>query len=212
MDQNSSQEVYPSLILLHGLGAGAWSMCCLAARFRRIGYNVEVLSYRSRGQSLSQMTDEIQTKLPESFKGRFNIVAHSLGGLVAYELAKRLGSRSVEKVVMLGTPFLGTSLAGSIANSRMCRFIYGPIWHDLVPEVRRQQDVRIEGIEMGMIAGVVPGSQFFPGGPTDGLVPLTSTKGSCFSQCIEIAGSHAALLISRSAALKVAAFLRFGRF
>lgn len=187
-------------------------MYVLAARLGRLGFDVEVLSYRSHGQSLAQMTDEIQAILPERFNGRFDVVAHSLGGLVGHQLAKKLGSSTINKVVMLGSPFLGTRVAGVLVKSCVARFIYGPIWSDLLPEERQKQDVRIEGIEMGMIAGIIPGTRFLPRGASDGLIPLASTKGACFDHHIAIPASHATLLISKAAADNVGSFLKFGHF
>jgi pimeloyl-ACP methyl ester carboxylesterase len=212
MHESSPTETSTPLILLHGLGSGGWSMYVLAARLGRMGFDVEVVAYRSHGQSLSQMTDEIQSALPERFNGKFNVVAHSLGGLVGHQLAERLGSKAISKVVMLGSPFLGTRAAGFLANSWMARFIYGPIWSDLLPEVRREHDIRIEGVELGMIAGVIPGTRFLPRGASDGLIPLASTKGGCFNHHIAIPASHATLLISKVAADNVGSFLTFGYF
>jgi hypothetical protein len=212
MNDKLSHENPAPLIILHGLGSGAWSMYILAARLGRMGFDVEVLAYKSHGQSLSQMTDEIQAALPERFKGRFDIVAHSLGGLVAHELAKRLGATAISKVVMLGSPFLGTRAAGVMVRSRVARFIYGPIWSDLLPAVRRNLDVRVDGVTMGMIAGVIPGTRFLPRGASDGLIPLASTKGISFAQHITIPASHATLLISKTVAENVGSFLKYGHF
>jgi pimeloyl-ACP methyl ester carboxylesterase len=187
-------------------------MYVLAARLGRLGFDVEVLSYRSHGQSLAKMTDEIQAVLPERFNGRFDIVAHSLGGLVGHQLAKRLGPSAIRKIVMLGSPFLGTRAAGVLVRSRLAKYMYGPIWSDLLPEVRRQFDFRIDGIEMGMIAGIVPGTRFLPRGASDGLIPLTSTKAACLNDHIAIPASHATLLISKAAADNVGSFLKSGHF
>lgn len=187
-------------------------MYVLAARLGRLGFDVEVLSYRSHGQSLAQMTDEIQAILPERFNGRFDVVAHSLGGLVGHQLAQRLGSATINKVVMLGSPFLGTRVADVLVRSRVARFIYGPIWSDLLPEERRKHDIRIEGIEMGMIAGVIPGTRLLPRRASDGLIPLASTKGACFKHHVTIPASHATLLISKAAADNVGSFLKSGHF
>lgn len=111
MYENPLPKPHAPLIFLHGLGSGAWSMCALAARFDRQGFDVEILSYRSNGRSLAQMTDEIQSSLPERIINRFDIVAHSLGGLVGHQLAARLGASTISKVAMLGSPFLGTRAA-----------------------------------------------------------------------------------------------------
>lgn len=212
MNDKTSHEARAPLIILHGLGSGAWSMYILAARLGRMGFDVEVLAYKSHGQSLSQMTDEIQAAIPERFNGRFDIVAHSLGGLIAHELARRLGSAVISKVVMLGSPFLGTRAARVIVRSRVARFIYGPIWSDLLPAVRRELDVRVDGVTMGMIAGVIPGTRFLPRGASDGLIPLTATRGVSFAQHITIPASHATLLISKTAAENVGSFLKYGHF
>lgn len=187
-------------------------MCALAARLDRQGFDVEILSYRSNGRSLAQMTDEIQSSLPERIINRFDIVAHSLGGLVGHQLAARLGASTISKVAMLGSPFLGTRAAEVIVRSRIARFIYGPIWNDLLPEERRKHDFSIDGIDMGMIAGVLPGTRFLPRGASDGLIPLASTKGTCFQHHIAIPASHASLLISKVAADNIGFFLKCGRF
>jgi pimeloyl-ACP methyl ester carboxylesterase len=187
-------------------------MYILAARLGRLGFDVEVLSYRSHGQSLTQITDEIEASLPARFNCRFDIVAHSLGGLVAHQLATRLGSDAINKVVMLGSPFLGTRAADVLVKSRLARLIYGPIWSDLLPVERRKHDVRIDGVDFGMIAGVVPFTRYLPRGESDGLIPVSSTKGTLFKQHITISASHATLLISKAAAEHAGSFLQHGHF
>lgn len=212
MLQNTSSLTRAPVVILHGLGSGAWSMYILAARLGRLGFDIEVLSYRSHGQSLSQMTDEVAANLPDRFNGRFDIVAHSLGGLVAHQLAMRLGPKAINKVVMLGSPFLGTRAADVLIRSRIARLLYGPIWADLLPVERQKHDVQIEGIEFGMIAGVVPLTRFLPKGASDGLIPVTSTKGAAFKQHITIPASHATLLISKAATENIGSFLLHGHF
>jgi pimeloyl-ACP methyl ester carboxylesterase len=187
-------------------------MYVLASRLGRMGFDVEVLGYRSKGRSLDDMANEIEASLPTRFAGRFDIVAHSLGGLVGHQLCKKLGPTSIKRMVMLGSPLLGSRFAEIMIRSRSAEWMYGPIWHDLRPDVRLEHDQTVDGVEYGMIAGVIPGSRYLPRGETDGLIRLSATRAKMLKEHMVLNASHAMLLINKSAAENAARFLIDGSF
>ena len=112
-DLDAQQQV---VVLVHGLEGGALTYRKLAPAFEDHGWFPLQLIYPNDGAvdkpALFLRTElkRLHAKHPQT---RFVIVAHSLGGLVAWEtLAQSDGeSLGVTDMVTLGTPFGGSSLA-----------------------------------------------------------------------------------------------------
>lgn len=187
-------------------------MALVASRLKKAGYDVESLGYTSSKQSLEGMADEIRRSIPKRFEDGFMIVGHSLGGLVGLTLADQLGPKVVNRMVMIGTPLLGSPAADIMLRTRLSSLLYGPIWSDLSPAERMQKDHAREGLQIGMVAGVVPGTGALPGGAGDGLIRLSSTQSKALTAHTTVRASHASLLVQKSVVDHANSFLRDARF
>jgi len=114
-------EVPPVVVLVHGYDNNSDSKSCgmepLAQYIENptnmggLSFDTECLEYRTRegvvagAQALKQRIDAIGL-------GKVDIVAHSMGGLVARYYIEKLGGRDkVRSLTMLGTPNWGTAVA-----------------------------------------------------------------------------------------------------
>src|SRR5665648_167984 len=80
LEQNSD-----AVVLLHGLGRGAWSMNPLAKRLVQAGYRVFNLGYPRRADSIETIVTEVEQAINECGAlncNQVHFVTHSFGGLV----------------------------------------------------------------------------------------------------------------------------------
>jgi triacylglycerol lipase len=108
-----------TLVLLHGLAANRGGLLPLQAYLRATGHrNQFAFNYRSRG-SVEALALRLKRELDSRIRGgRIDIVAHSMGGLVARWYLQQLGgARRVDRLITLGTPHCGTHAANFLPSA-----------------------------------------------------------------------------------------------
>ena len=108
-----------TVVFVHGLGANRSGFLPLQALLRLAGHRRQIaVSYRSRG-SIEALALRLKRELDERVGGgRIDLVAHSMGGLVARFYVQQLGGeRRVDRLVTLGTPHRGTHAASFIPSA-----------------------------------------------------------------------------------------------
>jgi pimeloyl-ACP methyl ester carboxylesterase len=116
-----------TLVFVHGLGSNRSSFLPLQALLRWRGRSRQVaVSYRSRG-SIEALALRLKREMDRHVGGgRIDMVAHSMGGLVARFYLQQLGGeRRVDRLITLGTPHLGTHAAA---------FLPSPLVRQLLPD------------------------------------------------------------------------------
>ncbi len=99
-----------TLVLVHGLGANRSSFFALQAYLRLSGFRDQLAtSYRPRG-SIEALALQLKRTIDDRVRGgRIDVIAHSMGGLVARFYAEHLGgARRVDRLITLGTPHRGS--------------------------------------------------------------------------------------------------------
>jgi triacylglycerol lipase len=118
-DPVTSQSTAPSAIatpvlLLHGYMATRGSVHLLEERLTARGhvvmtYRLGPLHLRDIRESARFIAGKVESLVAQTGVEKVDVVAHSMGGLVALDYLKRLqGHRRVRRLVLLGTPILGT--------------------------------------------------------------------------------------------------------
>jgi pimeloyl-ACP methyl ester carboxylesterase len=146
--------------------------------------------------------------------GRLHFVGHSTGGVVVLRLLASRADLAPGRVVLAGTP-----LAGSFAAHRLTRLPGGraalgrtlPEWLAAAPS--------LEGVgrDIGVIAGSLPlgiGRIVAPHlpGPSDGVVSVAETRLPGVRDHVVLRVSHSGMLVSRTVARQICAFLHDGAF
>jgi pimeloyl-ACP methyl ester carboxylesterase len=156
----------------------------------------------------------------ESFVARIDaeqvhFVGHSLGGIVLARYFERERDGRPGRVVILGSPLLGSRSARAVARHAALRRVIGPlVAEELLQdrEPRRWLGVR----ELGVIAGTRPVGlgRFFARfeEDCDGTVGVSETKLPGHKAHLTVPVSHMGLLASRVVADHVGNFLAKGRF
>ena len=197
------------VVLLHGLWMPGAVMHWLATRLEGAGFAPETYSYLSVAEGPQLAAPGLAEYIGETDA---DIVAHSLGGLVALQALCDAPDLPVRRVVCLGSP-----LAGSGAVSAMLRWPPAASLFGRSAELLRHGFPCWEGrAQVGVIAGCVPhglGALFGQfEGEHDGTVAVEETRLPGLSDHVVVHASHSGLLLSAEAAALTIAFLRAGRF
>jgi pimeloyl-ACP methyl ester carboxylesterase len=198
------------VVLLHGLWMPGASMHWLASQLRAQGFSPRTFNYHGVAEDPAEAASRLSGVLLEA--GGADIVAHSLGGLVALHALRERPGLPVARVVCLGSP-----LAGSGAAAGMARWAPGGSL------LGRSANLLHEGVgpwtgraQVGSLAGRVPHGlgALFAGfaGEHDGTVAVDETRIEGLADHVVVDASHTGLLFSAAAAEQAGAFLREGRF
>ena len=197
------------VILLHGLWMPGLAMHWLDTRLSAAGFDTQVFTYAS----VADGPDRAVPRLVEAIGAReVDVVAHSLGGLIALQALCDVPDLPIRRVVCLGSPLRGSGAAAGMLRWPASGFLLGrsatllqsgfPCWEGRA--------------EVGVVAGRVPhGLGAFFGrfdGEHDGTVAIDETRLPGATDHVVVAASHSGLLFSAEAAGQAVAFLRHGRF
>lgn len=197
------------VVLVHGLWMPGVSMHWMAVRLRAGGFEPRIFGYHGVSDPPAQAASRLAEVLAE---GEGDIVAHSLGGLLALNALRDHPRLPVARVVCLGSPLAGSRAAAGMARwapgggllGRSATLLHGGIgaWQGRA--------------EVGSLAGRVPHGlgALFAGfaGEHDGTVAVEETRIDGLADHVVIEASHTGLLFSAAAAAQAVAFLRDGRF
>ncbi|MDQ2702527.1 MAG: putative lipase [Pseudomonadota bacterium] len=198
------------VVLLHGLWMPGASMHWLAAQLHAQGFETQTFSYHSVADGPDRAVPRLIELLGEG--GDVDIVAHSLGGLIALQALCESPGLPVGRVVCIGSPLTGSGAATGMLRWPPAAHLFGrsaallqsgiPCWQGRA--------------QVGAIAGRVRHGlgALFAGfdGEHDGTVAVAETRLEGLADHVLVDASHSGLLFSREAADQTAAFLRDGRF
>lgn len=213
------------VVLLHGITRSNFDMMLLEKRIKDEGFDTLNIKYPSTKRDLDALTDYVYAKIAADKRyaeaPNVNIIAHSMGGLIARHLIYKYRPGNLGKVVMLGTPNNGSEMANFMSDNRLLskvfNFIFGPAGNQL----RTDQD-QIDGgninYPLGVIASDVSlnplGNHVF-GAPNDTLVSVESTKLAGMADHIIMnswSSTHAMMMFDAGIIRQAIHFLKTGSF
>lgn len=140
-----------TVVFVHGLVANRSGFLPLRAYLRLNGHRRQLaFNYRSAG-SIERLAVQLKNQIDSHVGGgRIDLVAHSLGGLVARTYLQLLGgARRVDRLVTLGTPHHGTHSANFIPSALVRQLLPESAFiHDL-NQRPAPKDVRVLSIVAG---------------------------------------------------------------
>ncbi len=199
------------VILLHGIWMRGFTLAPFARRLRAAGFaSVEAFDYASIGGTPEMAIARLAERV-RAHEGIVHVVGHSLGGMLAVEMA----ASAIEppgRIVCLGSPLRGSAAARGMQRVPVARWVMGSSARMLTRGFDRWQG----RTELGVIAGRRPlGLGRFVGaldGPHDGTVSIAETLLPGITDHRVVAATHSGLVFSDEVAQLTAAFLRSGRF
>jgi len=204
-----SPAVTRRVVLLHGLWMPGASMQWFASRLSADGFEPEIFAYHS----VADGPDTAVPRLVELLAAApADIVAHSLGGLIALQALHEAPELRVQRVVCLGSPLTGSGAATGMLRWAPAAAMLGRS----AALLQHGVDKWTGGAEVGVIAGCVPHGlgALLAGfdGDHDGTVAVAETRLPGLADHVVIEASHSGLLFSAEAVDQAAAFLRTGCF
>jgi pimeloyl-ACP methyl ester carboxylesterase len=214
MQRSSSRDVSAEPVLLvHGLWTNRAIMLYLAHALAARGFAPRAVGYFSALDEFEHNAARLARAIADAPGERVHVVAHSLGGLVALRALARRPDARVRRVVLLGAPIADCLSGRRMAGMRFLGPLLGTtraLWRDMP-----QLDIA-PGVEAGAIAGTRRlglGSLVLRlPGPSDGVVRVEETRHPRLAAHLLMPVAHSEMLVSRTVAAQVAAFLRDGRF
>lgn len=199
------------ILLLHGLWMHAPAMRWFATRLKSRGFDARTLGYYSVLEDSDHAVARVIKALQQAPGS--HVVAHSLGGLMALEAARRLAAPDIGRIVCLGTPLAGSRAAdGAIQRFPAGRRLLG----QHVPMLLSGAGNLPEGLEVGVIAGSrrrgLGGMLAHFSDDHDGTVAVSETRVEGIADHIVLPASHSGLIFSDAAVEQSVAFLHEGRF
>lgn len=208
-------EARRRVVLLPGLWMPGASMHWLSLQLRAAGFAPEVFTYRSVADGPDLAVPRLAELLQDA--GGADIVAHSLGGLIALQALCEAPGLPVARVVCLGSPLNGSAAAAGMLRWGPSAALLGRSAHLLQNGVRPGGGHCWEGrAQVGVVAGCVPHGlgALLAGfeGEHDGTVAVVETRLDGIADHVVVEASHSGLLFSAEAAAQAVHFLREGRF
>jgi len=198
------------VVLLHGIWMVGATLRWFGARLRASGHAPETFGYHSIVGGPQAAVPQLVRRLRDGPPA--DIVAHSLGGLIALQALSEAPELAAARVVCLGVP-----LCGSAAAQRLARRPVTALYLGRSGTLLRQGCVAWPAQHsVGMVAGCLPrGLGAFVArfdGDHDGTVAVAETRAPQLADHVVVAASHSGLLFSAEAVRQADAFLRDGRF
>ena len=217
-----------TVVLLHGLGVGGWTMHRLGCALARDGFHVVNLSYPSRTVRLETLArDWLPAQLAAHVPAaspRLHFVTHSMGGILVRAWLGRQSRTgpvfpaNLGRVVMLAPPNAGSEAAERLGRSGLFRALLGPNL-TLLGTAPQHLPQRLgpwpATAERGISAGnrsVNPLASIWVPKPNDGAVSVAATHLAGETAHRTVPASHTGILFHSATARAVSTFLRTGRF
>ena len=108
-----------TVVLVHGLGANRACFYPMQAYLAARGHRRQLAYTHPSCPSIEALAIQLKRRIDDEVKGgRVDIVAHSLGGLIARFYVQQLGGdRRVDRVITLGSPHSGTYASMFVPSS-----------------------------------------------------------------------------------------------
>ena len=200
-------------MVVHGLWLNGLEFFLLRERLKAAGFAPSVFRYHSTQAVLADVATSFAGQL-RAFEGPVHVVAHSLGGVVAFETFTRHADLPPGRIVLLGSPVQGSRAAQAIGAWPVGPHILGAL---ALEELTRPQARRWNGSrELGVIAGSRSAGlgRLFASLPlpNDGTVAVDETRLPGATSQIVHDVSHTGMLFSSAVADSTVQFLASGSF
>lgn len=186
----------------------------LGHRLRSCGFEASFFRYPSLRGTVEENARRLQAFLDRVVPGdAVNLVAHSLGGLVALRMLQLSPERPIGRILLLGSPLQGSAVAARLARHALTARLLGRAWKEGLDGQALSGQIDHPGI------GIIAGTRSFGigriigglDGPNDGTVAVAETRFPGTTRR-EFPVTHFSMLFSRQVAEAACHFLKGGRF
>ena len=122
------------IIILHGLGMSSLSLKYIGTQIHKSGMDVIYIDYPSKKRSIDELVEGILEDISKLSLEQYDCVhllGHSLGGVIARMLVHEDYFNNHTKIIALGAPNRGSSLALWLQKYKFFRWYFGPAFLEL---------------------------------------------------------------------------------
>jgi len=200
-------------VLVHGLWMQGLLMRVMGRMLETRGFRTKAISYGFLKKTPAENAQLLYNEIGLLGAKKINLVGHSLGGIVILHLLHNFPDLQIDKVVLIGSPVKGSSVARRVYNVPLLRPLLGQ-------SVKKGLLGGAPSFTLNRPLGIITGrgklgvsALVYPGGEdSDGVVQESETMLENATDRISLPLSHSAMIFSRRCAECVAQFLSTGRF
>ena len=200
------------VVLVHGLWFRAWAMHMLAKRLKRADFLTAGFSYPSRRFSLPELASQLRAFIGQPATRTVHFVGHSMGGLVVLAMLNEFDDLPAGRVVLLGSPVQGSSVARRAAGYPGGGSLFGrsgPTLQQGYSRLPANREVGLiigdKGVGLGRITGGFDG-------PSDGTVAHSESYLPGAHGKVILPTTHTGLVWSKRVSRQTIEFLNSGNF
>jgi pimeloyl-ACP methyl ester carboxylesterase len=214
--QDQEQSTAGTVILVHGLWTPAAMLILHSRWLQHQGYRALRFGYPAVQATLAQNAQRLRRYIEETSGTDIHLVGHSLGGLVILEMLVHTVDPRLRRVVLLGTPCVGSHCARRLVRVAGMSALLG---RSIMEWLSHRPDAVFAlrpAVAVGVLAGTrsVGLGRIVPGlpRPNDGVVAVAETLLPGAVDSVTLPVAHSEMLVSQRCAAQIAAFLKSGRF
>ena len=214
----------PLIIFIHGIhGYLDWDIPALL--YKNHGYETAIFRYSPMGNTIEELSENFANFYHEKSKdhSEINIIAHSMGGLIAHDFLMREKPQNFGRAVFLATPFGGSQNADFYHHylEGLFKLTSGESGYQLTRAYREENPIEQPDYPLAIITGDNAGPLYFwnrkimneeRDGPDDGLVPVSSATAVDTDDVCIVSSSHNFILYNSAARKQALNFIRKGSF
>jgi pimeloyl-ACP methyl ester carboxylesterase len=204
-----------AVVYVHGLWMPGFEGVVLRHRLRvQRGLRTYLFRYGSVREPAASLVARLRAIVARIDAPQVHLLGHSLGGLIILRYLQSFPMRQPGRVVILGTPCSGSSVARRFAEWPLGRRLMGALaCEELLTQGPRRW---AHGRELGIIAGTRPVGvgnlllKFHEA--NDGTVAVSETELPGATARLHLPVTHSGMLLSTRVAREAGSFLQHGRF
>jgi len=200
-------------VLVHGIWMQGVMMGVLSKKLQRQGFRTHCVSYEFLSNTPEQNAQKLYEDIGYLGARTINLVGHSLGGIVILHLLNQYPELDIDKIVLIGSPVNGSSVAKRMHKSKVLRPLLGrSVDGGLLGGAPAFNGEKPLGIITGTGKLGITTLLYPTGADSDGVVKNCETLIDNATDRITVPRSHSGLIYSGKCATYVANFLNYGRF
>ena len=200
------------VVLVHGIWMPGWEMFMLRRRIADCGFETRLFHYPSLRATPADNARRLNQFLQTVEADIVHLVAHSLGGIVLSHLFHAFPQQRPGRVIMLGSPLKGSSVAAAYDRFFLTRPLLGKSTVNGllggVPAWPADRSLAMIAGNRGMGVGKIAFGALH--GPSDGTVAVRETEREEVTQHLIVPYSHFSMLFARPVADAVCHYLQQG--
>ena len=198
-----------AIVCIHGLWMKGPVFWFIQRSLRELDAKIYLFSYATIREPIARSSEQLARYLQAIDADQIDFIAHSMGGLLLFELFARVKDERFRRVVLLGTPLRGSAVARALGECSFFKYFLGKSGNTLAKGISEWT----APAETIMIAGSknIGMGQLFRKAltmPNDGTVAVAETRYPALSAHYLIPETHSSLLFSKQAIKIIKKFLQ----